>query len=95
MIAQAMIVAGEHPPPLLHSWLCLELIYGALRGKSRVEAVTLPYFICKSVEHYGPITKQCVNLWRYKKMQIGGLPQAFRQFGWEGHPYIEHFTDMN
>ncbi len=94
MTAQAMIIAGEDPPPYLMAWLLGELIYGALRGKSRVEAVTLPYFICKSVEDYGPITKLCVNYWRKKKMEIGGLPAAFLQYGWTGHPYIEHFKDM-
>lgn len=93
MIAQAQIASGE--AALLAPWLYAELFAASFTGKhKRVEKVTLPVFMCKTIEDYGPIAHLTVKRWRSVKSKAypGGLGEVLQQWGgpWRDSPYVEH-----
>jgi hypothetical protein len=89
MIAQAKIAAGESLNPFHWFWLNAELLLGATKGTTRVEKVTLPVFICKTVE-----PRVSVDIWRKSRLKVypGGLGEVLQKWGgpWKDSPYVDH-----
>jgi len=93
MICQAMIAAGEDPPMMPNLWLNLELFISAQKTKGRRERITLPFFMCKTVEKENELFAAVVDYWRKRaiKKYPGGLGEVFETWSsaWTGHPYCE------
>lgn len=94
MIAQAKIAAGE-APSLGWLWLNGELLLSAHRARGRIERMTLPYFMCKTLRGHHRISDVVIDYWRWKGLQKypGGIGEVFQSWGgpWRRHPYVEHY----
>lgn len=95
MIAQAQISAGERPGCFRQTWLYGELWKSAEKPRSDIENVTLPYFMCKTIEGFNEFADATVKHWRARTLEKypGGVGEVFDSWGgpWKNHPYVKHF----
>ena len=97
MIAQAKISAGETIGIRDTFYLCLEFFIASFGGPNNIEAVTLPYFIAKTVKGHSKIVDVFIRHWRNKKMVQSkgrGLAFYFERYGWRGHAYVRWYEGI-
>ncbi len=98
MIAQAQVAAGETPHPFNKYWLYAELALSAKKSKGRIERMTLPFWMCKTIKGISPMADMFVGHWRenaYRKYP-GGMGEVFESWGgpWKTHPFTKHYAGL-